>query len=189
MTTYEQAPDARGRFAELDPLGVIDIGSNSVRLVVYEGAVRAPDAALQREGAVRPGALGGDDRPPRPRGGGAGAGGAAALSRHRRDPGVKSLRAVATAACREAEDGADFITRGEEACGTHIEVLSGEEEAELAAQGIMMGFMHADGFAADLGGGSLELIDIARQSLAEATTMPLGGLRLIDTTGSRSTRR
>ena len=67
---------------------------------------------------------------------------------------VKSLRAVATAAVREAEDGVDFITRGEEACGTP-EVLSGEKEAELAAQGIMMGFMHADGFAADLGGGSL----------------------------------
>ena len=185
MTTYEQALDVRGRFAELDPLGVIDIGSNSVRLVVYEGAVRAPVPLFNEKvlcglgrSVATTGHLGHEavERA------------LAALRRFRAIAdilNVRSLRAVATAAVREAEDGVDFITRGEEACGTHIEVLSGEEEAELAAQGIMMGFMHADGFAADLGGGSLELIDIARQSLAEATTMPLGGLRLIDTTGSR----
>jgi exopolyphosphatase / guanosine-5'-triphosphate,3'-diphosphate pyrophosphatase len=185
VTTYEHALDVRGRFAELDPLGVIDIGSNSVRLVVYEGAVRAPAPLFNEKvlcglgrSVATTGHLGHEavERA------------LAALRRFRAIADilqVKSLRAVATAAVREAEDGVDFIMRGEEACGTKIEVLSGEKEAELAAHGIMMGFLNADGFAADLGGGSLELIDIAHGSLAEATTMPLGGLRLIDTTGGR----
>jgi exopolyphosphatase/guanosine-5'-triphosphate,3'-diphosphate pyrophosphatase len=156
-----------------------------VRLVVYEGAVRAPAPLFNEKvlcglgrSVATTGHLGHEavERA------------LAALRRFRAIAdilGVKSLRAVATAAVREAEDGVDFISRGEEACGTHIEVLSGEKEAELAAQGIMMGFKDADGFAADLGGGSLELIDIAKQSLADATTMPLGGLRLIDTTNGR----
>ena len=63
----------------------------------------------------------------------------AALARFRaiaRILGVKNLRAIATAAVREAEDGADFIARGERACGVPIQVLSGEREAELAAHGI-----------------------------------------------------
>ena len=98
---------------------------------------------------------------------------------------VKRLRAIATAAVREAEDGPEFIRRGEKACGVPIEILSGEQEAQLAAQGIMMGFVEADGIAGDLGGGSLELIDIAETRLNHATTMPLGGLRLIDTTHNR----
>ncbi len=49
-----------------------------------------------------------------------------------------------------------------------IEVLSGEKEAELVAQGIMMGFVEPDGIAGDLGGGSLELIDIASDRLKQA---------------------
>ncbi len=56
---------------------------------------------------------------------------------------VKNVRAFATAAVREAEDGADFIARAEKACGMRIEVLSGEKEAKLVAHGIMMGFVDA----------------------------------------------
>ncbi|MEQ1669632.1 MAG: exopolyphosphatase, partial [Hyphomicrobium sp.] len=73
----------------------------------------------------------------------------------------------------------------EEAAGCKIDVLSGEVEAQLAAQGIMMGFVDADGIAGDLGGGSLELIDLAAGRLHDAVTLPLGGLRLIDTTGNK----
>ena len=185
MTELQQLSSDRGRFGELEPLGVIDIGSNSVRLVVYEGAVRAPTPLFNEKvlcGLGRSVATThklGDEAVGRALG---------ALTRFgaiARILGVKHLRAIATAAVRDAEDGAAFIARGEKACGVSIKILSGEREAELAAHGIRMGFADADGVAGDLGGGSLELIDVHGEDLKDAITLPLGGLRLIDTTGGR----
>lgn len=185
MTIFDRLVSDRGRVDELEPIGVVDIGSNSVRLVVYDGAVRSATplfnekvlAGLGRTVAST-GKLGEE------------AIGKAleALSRFRaiaRILKVKNLRAVATAAVREAEDGKEFIKRGEQALGSRIEVLSGAKEAELAAEGIRMGFVSPDGVAGDLGGGSLELIDISGAKLNQASTLPLGGLRLIDVTGGR----
>jgi exopolyphosphatase / guanosine-5'-triphosphate,3'-diphosphate pyrophosphatase len=173
---------------ELEPIGVIDIGSNSVRLVVYEGAVRAPAPLFNEKvlcglgrSVATTGRLGDDgiDRA------------LAALRRFgavARVLGVKNLWAIATAAVRDAADGPAFIARGEEACGCRIQILSGEREAELAAHGIHMGFVNPDGVVADLGGGSLELIDLVGDGLRNAVTLPLGGLRLIDTTGNKLDR-
>jgi exopolyphosphatase/guanosine-5'-triphosphate,3'-diphosphate pyrophosphatase len=172
----------------LEPIGVVDIGSNSVRLVVYEGAVRAPTPVFNEKvlcGLGRSIATTGSlsiesvDRA------------LAALARFRviaKILSVKNLRAIATAAVRDAQNGREFIARGEQALGAAIEVLSGDKEARLAAQGIMMGFVDADGIAGDLGGGSLELIDLAHEHLNDAATLPLGGLRLIDTTGNKLER-
>ena len=185
MTTYERLTDERGRFTELEPLGVIDIGSNSVRLVVYEGAVRATTplfnekvlAGLGRTVATT-GKLGKD----------AVQKALDALSRFHavtRVLGVKNMRAIATAAVREASDGRDFISAGERILGMKIEILSGEKEAELAAHGIRMGFRAPNGIAGDLGGGSLELIDIEGDKLNKASTLAVGGLRLIDESGDR----
>ena len=178
-------PDNRGRLADLEPLGVIDIGSNSVRLVVYEGAVRAPTPLFNEKvlcglgrSVASTGKLGDD----------AIARALVALTRFSaiaRILGVKHLRAIATAAVRDATDGPAFIARGEVACGVPIRILSGEREAELAAQGIRMGFADVDGVAGDLGGGSLELIDIRADALKDAITLPLGGRRLIDTSGNK----
>lgn len=171
--------------SELEPIGVIDIGSNSVRLVVYEGAVRSPTPIFNEKvlcglgrSVASTGSLGSEavDRAVK------------ALARFKTIAhilGVKNLKAIATAAVREARNGPEFLARGEAAAGCRIEVLSGEKEAQFAAQGIMMGFVNADGIAGDLGGGSLELIDILGDKLRQATTLPLGGLRLIDTTGNR----
>lgn len=168
---------------EREPIGVIDIGSNSVRLVIYEGAVRAATPVFNEKvlcglgRSVHSTGRLADEAVERA---------ISALTRFKaiaRVVGVKALRAIATAAVREAENGDDFIVRGERACGTRIEVLSGEREAALAAQGIRMAFRDTDGFAGDLGGGSLELIDIYKETLNDGTTMPLGGLKLIDTTG------
>lgn len=185
MTSFERLFGERRRFMELEPIGVIDIGSNSVRLVVYEGAVRAPTPLFNEKvlcglgrAIATTGRLGEDSV----------ARALAALQRFRsvaRVLGVKNMRAIATAAVREAEDGAQFIQRAEKACGARIEVLSGEKEAQLVAQGIMMGFMEADGIAGDLGGGSLELIELTKDKLQEAVTLPVGGLRLIDTSGGK----
>ncbi len=177
--------EIRERDGSLEPLGVIDIGSNSVRLVIYEGAVRAPTPLFNEKvlcglgrSVASTGHLGEESV----------ARALAALRRFRAIAhvlGVKHLRVVATAAVRDAADGPDFIARAEAACGWPIDVLSGAREAELAAKGILMGFGEADGVAGDLGGGSLELIDISGSKLRQAATLPLGGLRLLDLTGSR----
>lgn len=176
------------KVSELEPLGVIDIGSNSVRLVVYDGAVRAAQPIFNEKvlaglgkAVATTGQLG-DESVARA---------LEALTRFRaiaRVLKVKNLRVLATAAVREAEDGRRFIQKAERAVGTRVEVLSGEKEAQLAAFGIRMGFLAADGLAGDLGGGSLEVIDISKDRLNDAATLPLGGLRLIDQTGNRIER-
>lgn len=170
---------------ELEPIGVIDIGSNSVRLVVYEGATRSLTPifnekvlcglgrAVASTGSLTPESV---ERAIQ------------ALTRFKTILtvlGVKNVRAIATAAAREAANGPEFIRRAEQASGVKIEILSGEMEARLAAYGIIMGFKEPDGIAGDLGGGSLEVIDIAGNVMRDAATLPLGGLRLIDTTGNK----
>jgi exopolyphosphatase / guanosine-5'-triphosphate,3'-diphosphate pyrophosphatase len=162
------------------PVGVVDIGSNSVRVVVYDGLRRSPSpifnekvlaglgigvaktGRLNEQGCIR--AL-------------------AALRRFRallKQMGVKQTFAVATAAAREASNGAEFINLAENALGVGISVLSGKEEARYAALGVIAGIPDADGVAGDLGGGSLELIDIENGKLRGGVTLPLGPLRLID---------
>ena len=87
---------------------------------------------------------------------------------------------IATAAAREAENGPDFIHRAEDVLGTEIRVLSGREEAHYSALGVISGFHPADGIAGDLGGGSLELVDVKGEAIGDGITLPLGGLRLQD---------
>ncbi len=183
-----EAPERLGcspRDGALEPVGVIDIGSNSVRLVVYEGAVRAPTPIFNEKvlcglgRSVATTGMLGDEAVERA---------LAALRRFgaiARILDVRQISAVATAAVREARDGPAFIARAEQACGCSVQVLPGGREAELAAQGILMGFGAVDGIAGDLGGGSLELIDIANARLQQAATLPLGGLRLLDVTRNR----
>ena len=97
--------------------------------------------------------------------------------------GAKKIHVIATAAAREAQNGPDFILWAEGICGTKINVLSGRGEAQMAANGVKAGMHHADGLAGDLGGGSLELIEITDGELSGGETLPLGSLRLMDVTG------
>lgn len=182
MTALSNLLPIRETMREREPIGVVDIGSNSVRFVIYDGLSRAPTPVFNEKVLC---GLGKSVASTSHLGAKSVECALSALARFHaiaRNLGVKNLRAIATAAVREAVDGADFIKRGQQALGMPIEILSGEKEAILAANGIMMGFVNADGVAGDLGGGSLELIDISGERLNEATTLPLGGLRLIDTT-------
>ncbi len=162
------------------PVAVIDIGSNSVRLVVFEGAKLTPIplfnekclCGLGKELATT-GRLG-DIAVERA---------LMALRRFRSvvdQIGASEFRVIATAAAREAENGPEFIKAASKICGKAVEVISGVREAELAAAGVLAGEPAADGFAGDMGGGSLELIDIKGAALSKGITLPLGGLRLID---------
>jgi len=167
------------------PVAVVDIGSNSVRLVVYEAALRAPTPLFNEKVSC---GLGKTVASTGMLGEQAVARAVMALNRFRaiaRTLGVGYLKAVATAAVREAKDGAEFIRAAEQALGWDIEILSGDTEAELAARGILMGFIEADGVAGDLGGGSLELISIAQGQLAQEASLPLGTLRLADTSANK----
>ena len=90
---------------------------------------------------------------------------------------VKRTRVVATAAIRDASDGAKFV-REVERIGLKCEVLSAGEEARLAGEGVLSGIPDANGIVGDLGGGSLELVDVRQGEAANGISLPLGVLRL-----------
>jgi exopolyphosphatase/guanosine-5'-triphosphate,3'-diphosphate pyrophosphatase len=93
---------------------------------------------------------------------------------------VDLREAVATAAARDASNGAEFIRRAESAWGAPIRVLAGEDEARIAAEGVVAGIPDADGLAADLGGGSLDMVSVKEGRTGNAYTLPFGPLRLMD---------
>jgi len=171
---------AQGRLDRGPPVAVIDIGSNSVRLVVYEGLTRSPTplfnektlCGLGRE-VQSTGLLAKD----------AVDNALAALRRFRALCDlmrVERVWAIATAACRDASNGPTFIAEAKRICRTRIDVLSGKREAELTALGIISGVHRPDGIVGDLGGGSLELVDVHGTRIKPGVTLPLGGLALQD---------
>ena len=93
---------------------------------------------------------------------------------------VGRVHAIATAACRDATNGPDFIAKAERICGVKIEILSGPREAKLSALGVISGIHKPDGIVGDLGGGSLELIDVQGNRVRSGVTLPLGSLALQD---------
>ncbi len=160
------------------PFGVIDIGSNTVRLVVYTAQTRIP-IPLHNEKAVcalgkgleKTGFLNSEgvkmafDT----------------LSRFVRIAetlGVERLDVLATAAVRDAIDGKDFAKAVEKRCNVRVQILTGKQEARRSALGVLCGIPDAEGVVADLGGGSLELVHIGGGDMTEHTTLPLGLLRL-----------
>jgi exopolyphosphatase / guanosine-5'-triphosphate,3'-diphosphate pyrophosphatase len=178
---FEAAPEfAPGRIYDSGPVAIIDIGSNSVRLVVYERLSRSATPLFNEKelcelargvassGRLHPYAI------------------ASALTALRRfrllcsQMGVTAVHVLATAAAREAVNGADFIASVEAVAGVPVCLLSGAEEARLTALGIVSGVENPDGIAGDLGGGSLEVVDVAGNKIGSGETFPLGGVRLED---------
>lgn len=94
--------------------------------------------------------------------------------------GVAERHVVATAAVRNAEDGPDFVARVAELTGFEIRTLSGEDEAELSAAGVIAGIPDADGVMGDLGGSSLELTPVHGGSPGPGTTLALGPQEVFD---------
>ena len=93
---------------------------------------------------------------------------------------IRDVRSIATAAVRDAANGAEFLNRAEHVLGCKIELFSGQREAKLSALGVISSIYKADGIVGDLGGGSLELTDIRDGECAAGVTLPLGGLSLMD---------
>jgi exopolyphosphatase / guanosine-5'-triphosphate,3'-diphosphate pyrophosphatase len=90
---------------------------------------------------------------------------------------VRRVRVVATAAVREADNCRDFLKKVR-SVGFDAEVLSGDEEAMMAGQGVLSAIPEADGIVGDLGGGSLELVDVADGEVVESASLPFGVLRM-----------
>lgn len=155
---------------------IIDIGSNSVRLVVYQGPARIPAVLFNEKvlaglgrGLADTGRMDED---------------ALALARTAlaRFAAVAremdaTIRTVATAAVRDAANGPEFIAAAA-ALGLPVELLSGEQEATAAGLGVLSGIPDADGIVGDLGGGSLELVRVKDGTIADRVSFPLGVLRI-----------
>lgn len=170
-------------FSDPDILGlkrvaVVDVGSNSVRLVVFDGAARSPayfynekvlcglGASLVRTGKLDPE---GKKRA------------LAAIKRFAflvKGMNASALLTVGTAAVREASDGAAFCAEIEKETGLRIDVASGEEEARLSAQGVLLGWPKADGLICDIGGSSLEVAELRAGKVGRRATSPLGPLAI-----------
>jgi len=178
-------PSARA----LRRVGVVDVGSNSVRMVVFDGAARSPayffnekimcglgagmseTGRLNPEGRVR--ALGALRR--------------FAHLAHAMETGP--LTCVATAAVREALDGEEFHREVEAETGLNLWVIDGREEARLSAQGVLLGWPGAYGLVCDIGGSSMELAEINGGTVGRRVSSQLGPLKLRDMKGGRKARR
>lgn len=168
---------------------VVDLGSNSVRLVVYEGFSRNPISIFNEKAVLRLGR------------------GLSATGRlnedgmtqaftvmHRyhavaRAMGAEPFEVLATAAVRDAANGRAFVEALEARLpGVPIHVLSGVEEAAYSAMGVLCGIPNADGILADIGGGSLELVRLANGQSGASHTARLGVIRLAERAGNDPTR-
>ena len=163
---------------------VVDLGSNSVRLVVFEGTARNPVAIFNERAVLRLG------RGLETTGKLNEEGVAAALTvMHRyaaiaRAMHADPLEVLATAAVRDASNGAAFVAGLRDRMpGVPIRILSGEEEASLSAAGVLCGIPQANGILADIGGGSLEVVRLSGGQAGAAQTLPLGVIRLADRAG------
>ncbi len=174
--------------AAAERIGVIDVGSNSLRLVVFErlGAAVFPlfnekvmcglGRGISSTGRLNPEGV------------------ALALVNLRRFVAfaraiaVDHLAALATAAVRDASDGQAFAAEVERQCRVQVKIIDGAEEARLSAAGVLAGIPDADGIVADLGGGSVEVVRVGPGTLSpggtgqidEGISLPLGPLRLAE---------
>ncbi|MEQ8964915.1 MAG: Ppx/GppA phosphatase family protein [Azospirillaceae bacterium] len=176
LRVLELDPEHRRR-ADGRPYAVIDIGSNSVRLLVYNTLGRAPFPRFNEkslcglgEGLDRTGRL--DE-------------GAMARTVHavHRFSAITAAMDVActdilaTEAVRRAENGAELTEAIERETGLPVRVLAGEEEAAFSALGVISGFYRPRGLVGDIGGGSLEVAEVLDDRVGDRTvSLPLGAL-------------
>lgn len=165
-------------------VAVIDIGSNSVRLVVFSGHKRVPDTIFNEKLMV---GLGADISATGNMGEAAVELALSTLKRFKalcEQMSVSDIRIVATAAVRDAQNGNAFVERVKRDCNLTIRVIDGHEEARLAAYGVLSGEPGATGITGDLGGGSLELARMKDGQVLETVSLPIGPLRLMSNFGT-----
>jgi exopolyphosphatase/guanosine-5'-triphosphate,3'-diphosphate pyrophosphatase len=195
----ENSPDDWGPFGRplfgdpavrnLSRVGVVDVGSNSVRLVIFDGAARSPAYFYNEkvmcglgEGLSLTGRLNPEGK-------------VRALDAIRRFQTLAEgldlapLSAVATAAMRDAADGDAFRAEVERETGLSLYVIDGPEEARLSAQGVLLGWPRAEGLVCDIGGSSMELAHVTDGAVGARATSALGPLKLRNIDGGRKAMR
>ncbi len=173
------------RATDARQVGLIDIGSNSVRFVVYDGIVRAPMVKFNEKvmcglgrGLQIDGNLGAAETEVT----------FEALGRFfalAEGMGLRTLDVFATEAVRAAANGPVFVAEIESRFATKVDVLTGEDEGRFAALGVLSHFPDAAGVVGDLGGGSLELAEVDAGRVGRAGSFPFGPFRLNGRKGSR----
>jgi exopolyphosphatase / guanosine-5'-triphosphate,3'-diphosphate pyrophosphatase len=172
------------------PVAVIDVGSNSIRLVVFSGLERGASTLFNEKvlcglgrGLASSGRL-------HPQGVEMARQNLVRFTRLAKVMGAERIDLLATAAVREATDGSAFVAEIEDLCGQPVRVLDGIEEARLSALGVLAGFPGAQGIMGDLGGGSLELVALTNGDAGRSTTLRLGPFALMERfAGDRSAMR
>ncbi|MDA5555205.1 Ppx/GppA family phosphatase [Shimia sp. MMG029] len=173
----------------LSRVGVVDVGSNSVRMVVFDGAARSPAYFYNEKIMCALGAGIAETGLLNPKGRERALAAIARFAQIARTMEVSGLTAVATAAVREASDGPDFCAEVLAQTGVPIHVIDGAEEARLSAQGVLTGWPGAYGLICDIGGASMELAEINDGQVGRRVTSPLGPLKLRDVKGGKKGRR
>lgn len=178
-----------GRPTRVRRIGVVDVGSNSVRLVVHDVRGRAMNQRfnekflaglgrdLQDTGSLHPEGV------------------EQAITALKRFAAITRAQKCdlvipfATAAVRDAADGTDFCRRVRAETGFELRVLSGPEEALLSAQGVVAGAPGVSGIVGDLGGSSLELAHLSDAAFRDGATFPIGPLALDAADGKTDKRK
>ncbi len=170
-------------------VAVIDVGSNSVRLVVYDQAKRAPIPLFNEK--VLCGLGRGLDSTGRlnPEGAKLALKSLQRFAALAKAMNISDIDAFATAAVREAIDGNDLVDQIENHCGFPVQIISGEEEARLSGLGVLSEIPEANGFMADLGGASLELAHLDNGLNVDQTSLPIGPLRSPKNKGEKDVRK
>ncbi|MEE3043697.1 MAG: Ppx/GppA family phosphatase [Pseudomonadota bacterium] len=169
-------------------IAIIDVGSNSVRLVIFDGMTRAPIPIFNEKVMCGLGRDPEDTGKLNPEGVEL-----AVVAMHRfatllRAMKVTHVDVLATAAVRAASDGQLFCDRIAKETGLTVKVIDGLEEARLSALGIISGDPVATGIMGDIGGGSLELVLLDQGEIKKRVSLPLGAMRLHAVFGSDRTR-
>jgi exopolyphosphatase/guanosine-5'-triphosphate,3'-diphosphate pyrophosphatase len=161
-------------------VAVIDIGSNSLRLVVYDRLSRSPRMLFNEKVLCGLGRGIGETNRLHPDGVRLATENLRRFVSLARSIPVARLHVLATAAVRDADDGADFMRKIERNLRIRATVLTGVEEGRMSAYGVIASIPEANGLMGDLGGGSVELVPIAGGQVGPAASLPIGPLRLAD---------
>lgn len=175
---------------DLSRVGVIDVGSNSVRMVVFDGAARSPAYFYNEKVMCGLGAGMSTSGVLNPEGRVRAKSAIARFVKLAAAMAVSPLVSAATAAIREATDGPDFVAEVLAETGLALQVIDGEEEARLSGQGVLLGWPGAEGLMCDIGGSSMEIAEISHGEIGRRATSALGPLKLADVPGgSKGLRR
>jgi exopolyphosphatase / guanosine-5'-triphosphate,3'-diphosphate pyrophosphatase len=163
---------------------VVDLGSNSVRLVVYETHGGLPVTIFNEKAVLRLGRGLHSTGRLNEEGVAQAMGVMARFNAVARGLEAQPFEVLATAAVRDATNGPDFVAALQARMPeVPIRILSGDEEAAYGSAGLLSGLPEADGVMADIGGGSLELVRLVDGVRHEAVSLPLGVIRLADRAG------